>query len=240
MGIRRRVILTGYATLLLVVLGVTVAVVLITSGGRFGLPDRIAVIGDIIAGSALLLSLIAALLALQAYAAATGLPELAVQVWFGASSKNQPVFTAKAQDNGWLVVSEPSRQTVARISLCNRGVYSARNPALVITLDGMFLPDTGPLSEWVAINTEDMLGVTGLQWDGGGDYSVHGKSVRRLPSLELAGLCHAPDRGQPALRLEMLADGGYRRVVSIPVSFLTDAARREDRPPRHPAPGDWL
>jgi hypothetical protein len=169
MGNRRRVFLIGYVALLLLVLGVTAGgLTVFTEGGHLDLANRLTMIGDIIAGSALLLSFCAALLALLAYAAATGLPSLSVQVWFGASRKNFPVFTSRREENGWLVVGPPSRQTEARISIYNRGLYSARNPILIVKLEAMFVHDAQNFPDWVAVDEEHGFGVTSWQWDGGG------------------------------------------------------------------------
>lgn len=227
--IRRRIILVGYSALLFLVLGATAGVLIFFMGGaNLNLTDRLAVIGDLLAGGALLLSFIAALLAVQAYAAATGLPSLSVQVWFGASSKNIPVFTANEEENGWLAIGAPNRQTVAQISIYNAGLYSARNPVVVLRLEGMFVRGIQDFAEWAAVDAEEGFGVTGLQWDGGGDYSVHSKSVRKLPTLDLMGLCYVPEWGKPGLRLELLAEAGYRRLVQIPVSISSGVDTGDD------------
>jgi hypothetical protein len=38
--------------------------------------------------------------------------------------------------------------------------------------------------------------------------------------LTFKGLCHMPARGDPVVSVELLADGGYRRELTIPVEFV--------------------
>jgi hypothetical protein len=221
---RRGVLLSTYIVLLFAVVAATMTLVaLFVSSSHLKFSDRLAAIGDVVTSSTLLLALIAALVALQAYAAATGLPDLKLQVWFDSSRRNYPVFRASRQENGWLRTTTPERQTSARVSLRNCSTYSARNPALVVRLRGMFLHNVEQLADWSPVEFIDTLGATVLQWDGGVAYSIHGSSIRRLPTLNFAQVSYVPEWGEPSIEFEMLADGGYRREVSIRVGFRTNS-----------------
>ena len=88
LGLRRRVLLLTYTAVLLVVMSATIIfVVLILSNQHDALADRTAETADVVAGSTLLLAFIAALIALQAYAAVTGLPSLKIQLRFSGGTK---------------------------------------------------------------------------------------------------------------------------------------------------------
>jgi hypothetical protein len=67
--------------------------------------------------------------------------------------------------------------------------------------------------------TDDVLGTSFVQWDGGVNYSIHGRSARRLPDLELGELTYSTEWGPPFINVEILADGGYRRDLKIAVDF---------------------
>ena len=64
-----------------------------------------------------------------------------------------------------------------------------------------------------------------FQWDGGGDYSIHGRSARRLPDIDLGVLFYKSEWGMPRMRIELLADGGYRRNLEVTVRFRDDEHR---------------
>ena len=56
---------------------------------------------------------------------------------------------------------------------------------------------------------------------GGGDYSIHGKSVRKLPDLWLYRLRKVASWPDPLIKVQLLADG-YSKEISIPVEFVID------------------
>jgi hypothetical protein len=86
---------------------------------------------------------------------------------------------------------------------------------------------------------------TMVQWEGGSTFSVYGRSVRRLPQLDLSGLREtsattssltpqssaanasfsrrrvrrALNEPQPRIWFELFADGSYRKIAWLPVEF---------------------
>jgi hypothetical protein len=219
----RKIILFSYGALLLAIVAITVLggwIALDFTGLK--LADRAAVLADVIACSTLMLALIAALIALQAYATATGLPDLRIQVWFSYSLKNRPGFRATLADDGSFMTQAPPEQTVATISVRNISDYSAKNPAVIIRLLAMSCCAVDQSDGWVVIDRAADGGATVLQWDGGPMFCVHGGSVRRLPALNLIHVRHVREWGEPLLKVELLADGGYKRTAVLPVDFIQD------------------
>src|SRR5260221_7945517 len=99
--LRRRTVLGFYAALVFVAAGgTTVLAWVIPWSHPAHLSDRLAETGDVLAAGTLTLALIAGLVAIQAYAAATGLPDLGVQISFPFSYPNRPVFLAELSDSG--------------------------------------------------------------------------------------------------------------------------------------------
>jgi hypothetical protein len=85
-----------------------------------------------------------------------------------------------------------------------------------------FLPIKGLLSEdWVKLEFASTLGIISLQWDGGPKYSIHGESTRMLPALNFERLFRVPRMEPAKFIIEILAEG-YRREVTIPVTFKVD------------------
>lgn len=223
---RRRLVLVAYVILTLGVASITTVLVVALSSSHAKIDERLAEAGDVLSGGTLLLALIAALVALQAFAITTGLPDLQVQVKFGSSDRNRPVFLASTLENGWLQASSPQSQTTANIRLRNQSNYAAQNLAMVVYLRGMAF-DAGDSSgcdkdDWWEINSVDGDGVTTVQWDGGGDFVIHGTSVRRLPDLKLEGLRCVDEPSKASIEIEVLAFPDYRKKVAIPVIFVID------------------
>jgi hypothetical protein len=134
-GLRRRVILVASGTFVLIAGLATAAAVIALSVSSASLADRTAEISDVFAGATLLLTLVAALVALLAYAVSTGRPDLKLQIRFESSQPNRPVFKSVAE-NGWLK-AERSEQTVGTISVRNDSIYPAKSVAIVVWLEGM-------------------------------------------------------------------------------------------------------
>lgn len=181
--------------------------------------DRLTEVGDVVAGFTFMLTVVAAIVALRAYAVSTGPPRLRMQLDFPFSDLNKPSFTATFEENG-IVRAEDFKQLACAVRIRNDANYSARNPAVVIRLHDMaFFPDYESLkgTGWVAIEFVTTYGVTIVQWDGGSDYSIHGNSVRRLPDLALYKL-HTSPNPDPCLEIDILADG-YNRHIIVPVEF---------------------
>jgi hypothetical protein len=221
---RRRLILAGYGVSLAIV---ALCVAILSLFWLFSIQaDRLAVVANCLALGTLALALIAGSVALQAYAAATGLPDLEVKLSFPFSHPNQPAFTLPEVKHG-AVAALAQNQSLATIYIRNKGVYSAKNPAITIQIKGMaILPRGYSASEgWTPIEYASTLGITAFQWDGGPMYSIHGRSTRRLPFLNMQKLVYgAADAG---FTIELLADG-YRREISIPVRFMAPGMQLEE------------
>lgn len=222
--VRRRAMLAFYTLLLAAVtVAVLVAVLSLSSSNH---NDRLAVIANWLAGGTLVLALVAGLVALRAYAAATGLPHLKLKVSFPFSHPNEPAFTLPKAEHGAVVVLAQN-QARASIYICNAAGYSAQNPAAIVRINGMAIGPKGysPDQNWTAIEARSTLGVSALQWDGGPMYSIHGHSTRRLPDLNMQGLLYGAEAA--SFTIELLADG-YRREIEIPVKFMAPGEELED------------
>jgi hypothetical protein len=233
------------ALLVAVAAGTAVWIALVLSSHAHSFSDRLAETGVIIAGATLVLALIAAVVAVMAYAAATGLPDLKLRVSFPFSAVNRPRFKAYAGEEGWLY-AEGFKQITGTILLRNESRYSAKNPAVTVRLDNLYVansPEAPSLNGWIVIGFASTLGVTTVQWDGGPNYSVHGKSSRQLPPLNLQQLRYPVGRGPAGLWFELLADG-YRREVYLPVELRLTAEQEEpaekDRAEPESLPPLWL
>jgi hypothetical protein len=226
--------------------GTTIWVALVLSSNAHSFSDRLAEAGVIIAGATLVLALIAAVVAVMAFAAATGQPDLKLRVSFPFSAVNRPTFKAHSgKEGGWLSADD-LKQTTGTILLSNESRYSAKNPAVTVRLENLYVassPEEPSLNGWIVIGFANTLGITAVQWDGGPNYSVHGKSIRQLPPLDLRPLRQPVDRGPAGLSFELLADG-YRREVLIPVELRL--APEQDQPPEQQVtepehlPPHWL
>lgn len=206
----------------------TVILMILALTARADLADRLAETADVFAGATLLLVVVAAIVALLAYAVSTGTPDLKFSVQFPLDEfPNNPLFptevgsTRRFSDQ---VNEDPDvlgvkafKRIMGKILLCNDSGYSARNPAVIIRLQAMvFSVSSLDARDWVPIDYESRDSVSAVQWDGGPNYSIHGDSTRRLPDLHLDQLRIMPEKGTPTLKIEMLADD-YRRPVGIEV-----------------------
>jgi len=237
--LRRRVLLLAYSSILVVLVVITTAPVVLLSGrSRGSVGDRAVLIGDVIAGSTWLLALIAALIALQAYAAATGLPDLKIQVWFNDSAKNHPIFRLSRLPDGTIEKRSPSGQTLL-ITLSNKSGYSARGPAVKICLHGMKCEFVADKSEWTAIESASDGGVWVIQWDSGSEYAIHGGFARQLPLVDLGRVYGFSDSEPPTMTVAVVADGGYKRVLTLPVTLIRDSAPSHSNSVARSVP-DWL
>jgi hypothetical protein len=240
-GFQRRVLLrfTGAAVGGIVMISAILIIIALSSSASS--PDRLAAAGDLLTGATFLLAVIAAIVALLAYAVSTGVPDIQVSVQFEYSIPNKPVFKAKPDNNGWLT-AEAFKQTTGRIVLRNKSSYSAKNPAVIVRLLGMaYHPGASNIAvnkEWTITNAINTVGITEVQWDGGATYSIHGQSVRRLPVLDLVNLQKTPAPDYPLLVFEILAEG-YRKEVALPVDFTLDGVSRFEVV-NYEKPPEWL
>lgn len=222
----RRLALLGCVFIVILFIALLAAIaVLVTMLKTASLSDRLVEVGDILAGATLVLTIVAALVAVLAYAVATGLPDLKVRVSFPFSSPNVPRFRAVLDSENGDMLSNEFKQVSMTVSVSNESNYSARNPAVIVSLRGMAFLDreVGHAQQqgWTVIRFANTQGITEVQWDGGGDYSIHGKSVRKLPDLWLYRLRKVASWPDPLIKVQLLADG-YSKEISIPVEFVID------------------
>jgi hypothetical protein len=207
-GTRRRVVLGFYAVLLLAVAGAVGAVIVSAMSSRsVPLSDRLAETGDWLAGGTLALAAIAGLVALQAYASATGLPSLDVLCHF-ERLKTEEKSNESLPDR---ILSGPF---TINIRLRNDSGYSARNPAVAVEVFGAdFSAETPAIGEGWTIPSGDLKAFTRVQWDGGPVYSIHGYWVRRL-RLTVGHVRYYESVSRPKIVINVLAEG-YRKQVSV-------------------------
>jgi hypothetical protein len=94
-------LILGAWVLVLAQVGATLgAVIAVTQVSDLTFSDRLVEIGDWVVGGTLTLAATAGLVALQAYAAATGLPGLKFRITFTDSKANQPLLLADMLQHG--------------------------------------------------------------------------------------------------------------------------------------------
>lgn len=209
---------------ILVVTGIVSATVAV---GHRPTSDRIALVGEVITAATLLLAAVAGLVAVLAYALSTGAPNLEVKVTNAENPYRQPTIDLGPDDS----INVCKDEELA-ISLRNVSSYSARNPVVTVRMVGFIFSEAQSVRDWEIIDWNPFRPDEKhkVQWDGGVDYSVHGRSTRRLPPLQLRkhnyrfvepGTPRALGRVYrkpiaPGWEIEILAEG-YRRVVIVPV-----------------------
>jgi hypothetical protein len=232
---RRAILLVGSSAILLITVLVTIkyAAQVVTHPKRsVSEADRLAKVSDIITLGTLVLALVAGIVAVLAYAAATGQPKLQVRIKFTDQPFNE-IFLEwhelERDGKSHMYVSTEDSKIIAYIWIRNLKGYSARNPAIRVRLRSM-ARDKGAARAspgWEAIEFETSGDILDMQWDGGTQYSIHGDSIRRLPDLSLTGLYYNLIQSKPVILFELLAEG-YRRSVEIPV-ILSEAKRTGHR-----------
>jgi hypothetical protein len=214
--IRQRPMLAVYAGLLIliaVVIGLAALKWLTSPSG-----DRLVVIGNLLSLGTLLLALVAGIVALAAYSAATGSPDLKVKFTLEMVNPNEAIFFfSLAADQG-----DGLANSLANIVVQNTSKYAARNPAVIIEVRGCWLDPEYyvPSPPWTPTTRHPTQGaVQTLQWDGGPSYAIHGNSLRHLPELSLRGLVADGER-TPAIVISLLADGYNRPDILLPIKFM--------------------
>lgn len=237
--LRRSISLWASALAILLAAGVPLyfgVVLWVRSQHSRDLTIPLAKIGDLLALGTLILALTAGIVALMAYIAATGSPDLRVRLTIDGQ-QNEASFDVSGEG-----ASIPPGRAV-NILIRNLSKYSARNPAIGVRFDGMARRwgEAGVSSGWEFTDFLPSGDVIEMQWDGGPTYSVHGISKRHLPALYLNGLYYDRNRGIPGLHLELLAEG-YERPLDVPVTFITPTETWPDHPPkrRRSRPKGWL
>jgi len=76
----------------------------------------------------------------------------------------------------------------------------------------------GPAWTGAAFKTSGTV-VLAAQWDGGSEYTIHGKSTRKLPDLALVTLFS--EKLTNKFKAELLAEN-YRKVVNVAIEFKVD------------------
>jgi hypothetical protein len=124
--IRQRPMLAVYGGLLVLVAGGIGVATLIWLNSASS--DRLAVISNLLSLGTLLLALVAGIVALAAYSAATGLPDLTLSIDLPGNRYNEVSFFASEWSVGpWLPVT-----VLAGITVKNSSKYAARTPAVII------------------------------------------------------------------------------------------------------------
>jgi hypothetical protein len=177
------------------------------------------------------LAIIAAVVALLAYAVSTGAPDIdmSIRLPLNGHPNNLEVevepgstrhSNGQAATDAEVFAVKAFQQLVAMIQLCNRGRYSAVNPAVIVRLQAMmFTADSHAASSnhWVSVEFASRFSIRVVQWDGGPWYPIHGDSTRRLPDLHLNEV-RITGGGDAGIRVRILADG-FLRTVTVPVRF---------------------
>lgn len=201
----------------------TALAVLLAAQLPWSLAERLALVGDLLTASTVLLAVLAGLIALAAYAAGTASPDLDVEVRFRFSFSNEPVLQLEAPDESGSAAIAPYRQCEAEVLVHNRASHSARNAAVLIRLIGMGGISGSP--GWASLDFVNTVGATAVQWEGGADYAIHGNWTRVLPLLDFSGV-RAYVSAQAALWIEVVADG-FRSETRMPVQLLDANAYSE-------------
>jgi hypothetical protein len=189
--LQRRVLLRTIGIAVLVATLATVILTAMALTSSASTADRLAAAGDVLVGATLLLAVIAALVALLAYAVSTGAPDLQLSAVFYPSAprptSNNPVFEAEIRDHGVL-----NAHSTGMVGLRNGSGYSAKNPVVIVRLHRMLFDPRDRASferEWASMGIAEVSssfagfsglggGLTVVQWDGGSTYSIHGHSTR--------------------------------------------------------------
>jgi hypothetical protein len=243
---RRASLLSLYSLFLALVFVAILIAAILAFKSSSSMADRLAEVADIVGIGTALLAVLAGFIALQAYAAATGLPDLKFQVWFGNSRKNYPVLRAHEGQRGFLESTGPPSQARALVTIRNKGRYSARDPLLIIKISPIQCMNSSELhlgDHWRLISFPDVLSADRelvLEWTGGLGGMIHGRSSRRLPDLQLGPLARDPSWPVTRLNVEVVADGAYRRAVDIPIHFVVGGSSQAAMPSRFDGDKEWM
>lgn len=185
--------------------------------------DRLAVIANLLSAGTLLLALVAGIVALAAYSAATGLPDLKISVTVPLTGLKDAIPNViRLQPLEHLhdrrVASEIN---IAYIVISNASSYAARSPALIMRIRGGNIRQEifSASEEWQIIETDLNGNITAVQWDGGANYMIHGKTYRQVPKLSLEGLNATSTEAAAYISFQLVADGYSREGVKLPFTF---------------------
>jgi hypothetical protein len=197
---------------------------------KLGLPanaDKLSRINTVVAVSAYVAAILAAVFALIAYWQASGHPSLSPAIIFPGQDINDPLFGVEGRSlPHWVHLNAPPFSThelslnsgdpllsltnhgaplVGAVYLDNKTKYSARNPGMRIEFVGLLFNALTP--GWTPVERQDPTknGYRSIQWDGGTDNIIHGHWMRSLPELNLSeSIILSKD---PALLVTVVADG---------------------------------
>lgn len=214
---RRALTFYGYGLGLVVLAGIVLGFVVSWSQSKSD--DRLAVITNWLAGGTLALAFVAGLVALQAYANASGLPDLMVRFKMPSAHPNEPrVVVGKGLAYSHSVSFE---QAQAAISVRNFSLYAAKSPAMLIELENLeIVPGVYTQgSDWTVVELGSANNITAMQWDG--PAPIHGKSERRI-GFSLPQLRRTSATMSPAIQITLMADGYEPRKVRLEVEFTEE------------------
>lgn len=209
-------------------------------------------VSDVFSLASLVITYLAAAVALSAFQVATGLPDLTLFIWVKDEKPNSRKIHLKMSAKRWaelgkwfdaknnypipkLEEDDNGSAKVAYMFIYNASRYSARNPAVIFrfgSVDDLTLGlckswETSDDLPWKDISlTNSGTFVVETQWDGG--YPIHGRSNRRLPDLPLDTLYSThPDKRSANFEVDLLADG-YRQIQRITIDFTVEPAPDTD------------
>jgi hypothetical protein len=211
-------------------------------GWQFGLghADLASRISTVVAVCAFILVAATLAVALIAYLAATGRPELQPQLQFRFSDVNMPVLEAAPPRTGEDFLHRRYlanwRQTECTVRLVNSSRYSARNASVRVWLDCLGL--RRPQPDWTVLTMVNAIGPIELQWDGGADSLIHGNWSRVLPMLNFQDAYATRTDPLPEIVVTVAADGVKPTTTRIPVRILDADEYRAHRAERAAVRGD--
>jgi hypothetical protein len=217
---RRRLQIVLY--LIAIVAAVLLALILVGAivfRSGFSPSDQLSAVNDVLAGAALFLALAAGLITLQSFAAATGIPEVRVEAWFGADRAGDLVVVAERGADGTLRSVEVPGQARLNVRLENTAAFDAVDPIVSISCQGLlFAREMDERTNgWHVVDAHDGRGAVMAEWVG--DAPLHRRAARRLPTLDLVSIIR--ERNAPAATITVRVTGvGYLQDFPIPVRFV--------------------
>jgi hypothetical protein len=213
------------AALLLVVGIATVsAALLVWTSSTLSTDQRILGLGDVFAGGTFVLALLAAAVGLLAYQIAVQRPTLIPRIASDdVEGSTITVGLGPADSTGErAIVRTPGfgrhgEVVQLLVTIENTSNWSARNVSARVDLKSMRrIQHSG---DWVIAARDHMTeDITGLQWEGGANYAIHGHSLRELPTLFLTtALIEAPG-DSCAIVVDVVAEG-FRKSWTFPVKW---------------------
>lgn len=201
---------------------------------EFGLPrsaDKVTRINTIVAASAYIAAIVAAVFALIAYWQASGLPSLEPEISF--LPLDAPLWATSGEPPPWVkvdwspfrfiyrrtehsvpIIDRTNSDRILTVVLTNKTKYAARNPGLRIQFDGLLF--NGIPTEWTSVERwGEWNGLRAIQWDGGTDNIIHGKWSRTLPIVGFNEVVVSSDN--PTLVLTVVADGCDPKEFRFPL-----------------------